>query len=192
MSEQVARSQSEATTSTSVFTSSPTREVNTAADLAILRSKGKTLTSQELTELNTRITALEKMARMEDRLRSLEKRKRTEAINDSISQASPFGSSDQQLQPEYSLNQASLIRSSIEQDFSSDSSDLVTYHRNKRPCYTQGIKVTPSYTLKVSSSLREWGDWKLDIERVFEGDPDTYRSGAQKILKALDYLDANL
>ena len=41
-------------------------------------------------------------------------------------------------------------------------------------------------------SLQEWGDWKKDIERVFEGDPFTYRTGAQKILKALDYLDSNL
>ena len=46
--------------------------------------------------------------------------------------------------------------------------------------------------LRVSSSLREWGDWKRDIKRVFEGDPDTYQTGAQKILKALDYLDLNL
>ena len=30
------------------------------------------------------------------------------------------------------------------------------------------------------------------MERVFEGDPDTYQTGAQKILKALDYLDLNL
>jgi hypothetical protein len=30
------------------------------------------------------------------------------------------------------------------------------------------------------------------MERVFEGDPDTYQKGAQKILKALDYLDSNL
>jgi len=41
-------------------------------------------------------------------------------------------------------------------------------------------------------SLQEWGDWKKDNEKVFEGDPFTYRTGAQKILKALDYLDSNL
>jgi hypothetical protein len=52
--------------------------------------------------------------------------------------------------------------------------------------------VIPSYTLRVSSSLREWGDWKRDIERVFEGDPSVYPKGAQKILKALDYLDPSL
>src|SRR6266487_2643232 len=36
------------------------------------------------------------------------------------------------------------------------------------------------------------GDWKKDIERVFEGDPYTYRTGSQRILKALDYLDSSL
>jgi hypothetical protein len=48
------------------------------------------------------------------------------------------------------------------------------------------------YTLKVSSSLREWGDWKRDIERVFEEDPYMYKKGSYKIFKALDYLDSNL
>ena len=52
------------------------REVNTAADLAKLRNDGKPLTSQELKELNARIKAFEEMARMEDRLRALENRKR--------------------------------------------------------------------------------------------------------------------
>jgi hypothetical protein len=79
----------------------------------------------------------------------------------------------------------------VESD-NSDSSSSTTYHRHKRPRFTKGIKVTPSYTLKTSSSLRKWGNWKKDIERVFEGDPYTYRTGTQKILKALDYLDSNL
>jgi len=52
------------------------REVNTAADLAKLRNDGKPLTSQELKELNARIKAFEEMARMEDRLKALESRKR--------------------------------------------------------------------------------------------------------------------
>ena len=51
-------------------------EVNTAADLAKLRNDGKLLTSQELKELNTRIKTFEEIARMEDRLRALESRKR--------------------------------------------------------------------------------------------------------------------
>ena len=59
-------------------------------------------------------------------------------------------------------------------DLDSSSSDTITYYNCKQRCFARGIKVTPSYTLKVSSSLREWGDWKKDIERVFEGDPYTY------------------
>ncbi|KAK9364315.1 hypothetical protein V1509DRAFT_555045, partial [Lipomyces kononenkoae] len=46
--------------------------------------------------------------------------------------------------------------------------------------------------LRVNSSLREWGDWKRDVERVFEGKPDTYRKGRQRIIKALDYVDKSL
>ena len=56
--------------------SSSTMEVTTAADLAKLRAEGKPLTSQELKELNARIKAFKEMARIEDRLRLLENRKR--------------------------------------------------------------------------------------------------------------------
>ena len=52
------------------------RAVNTAADLAKLRNAGKPLSSQELKDLNARIKAFEEMAKMEDRLRALETRKR--------------------------------------------------------------------------------------------------------------------
>jgi hypothetical protein len=52
------------------------RAVNTAADLAKLRNAGKPLSSQELKDLNVRIKAFEEMAKMEDRLRALETRKR--------------------------------------------------------------------------------------------------------------------
>ena len=52
------------------------QEMITATDLAKLRDNGKTLTPQELKELNTRIKALEEMAYMEDQLRALESRKR--------------------------------------------------------------------------------------------------------------------
>ena len=40
--------------------------VNTAADLARLRDKGRLLSSQELKELNTRVKALEEIAKLED------------------------------------------------------------------------------------------------------------------------------
>ena len=181
--------------------SNSSREVNTAADLAKLRSDGKTLTPQELKELNTRIKALEEMARMEDRLKALESRKRlrshesTELLEDPIVDTNaevplPLGGHRSS-----SSHRRTYIRSTTELDNSdsdSSSSSAVTQHRHKRRRFTKGIKVTPSYTLKVSSSLREWGDWKKDIERVFEGDPYTYQTGSQKIIKALDYLDSNL
>ena len=53
------------------------REINTAADLARLRAEGTMLTATELKELNARIKTLEDMAKLEDRLRLLENRKRT-------------------------------------------------------------------------------------------------------------------
>ena len=53
-----------------------TPEVTTAADLARLRDEGRLLSSQELKDLNTRVKALEEMARLEDRLWALENRKR--------------------------------------------------------------------------------------------------------------------
>ncbi|KAK9364327.1 hypothetical protein V1509DRAFT_557506, partial [Lipomyces kononenkoae] len=72
------------------------------------------------------------------------------------------------------------------------SSDSEQPRRKKKRTATKEIKVTPDYILRVNSSLREWGDWKRDIERVFEGKPDTYRKGRQRIIKALDYVDKSL
>ena len=164
-----------------------TREVNTAADLAKLRNAGKPLSSQELKELNARIKAFEEMARMEDRLRALESRKRPRSHESSdltlppedptattrISEAPlPSGGSSSHRQTHTgSSSRHQTHTHSPTDDSDSSSSTTVTHHRHKRPRYTKGIKVTPSYTLKVSSSLREWGDWKKDIEGVFEGDP---------------------
>jgi len=75
---------------------------------------------------------------------------------------------------------------------SSDSTSDTRSHRRKRKSRTKGIKVTPHYTLRVNSSLREWGDWSLEMERVFDSDPYTYQHGHQKINKALDYVDKPL
>ena len=48
------------------------------------------------------------------------------------------------------------IRPLIKQDDSdSSSSNTVTYHHYKQQRFTKGIKVTLSYTLKVSFSLQE-------------------------------------
>jgi hypothetical protein len=168
--------------------------ITTSADLARLRAEGKPLTLQELEELDTRVTALERMAQIEKRLQHLERQKRPyEATDEPRDQDGPATFPNTLPLPRHSPDyQDSPIRLSIEHDSSSDSSDVAIRHRHKRPRYSKGIKVTPSYTLKVSSSLREWGDWKRDIERVFEGDPYTYQTGSQKILKALDYLDTSL
>lgn len=59
------------------MTSELGQEIATSADLARLRVEGKPLTIPELEELETRVTVLEKMAQIEDRLRRLESRKRT-------------------------------------------------------------------------------------------------------------------
>jgi len=122
------------------------REVNTAADLAKLRNDGKPLTSQELKELNARIKAFEEMARMEDRLRALENRKRPRSQE----------SSDLTLPPEdptapSSQRQTALLpsgspsshcqthtRSSTKLDDSdSSSSNTVTYYCYKRQRFTK-------------------------------------------------------
>ncbi len=137
---------------------------------------------------------------MEDRLRALESQKRPRSVFSES--AIPLRNPTARSQPPAKDSKDSsshqdcpliTIRPLIEQDDSdSSSSNTVTYHRHKRQRFTKGIKVTPSYTLKVSSSLREWRDWKKDIKRVFEGDPYTYQTRSQRILKALDYLDSSL
>jgi hypothetical protein len=167
-----------------------TPEVNTAADLAQLRRDGRILNSQELKELNARVKALEEMAKLEDRLKILENRKRLRSDDPEDNQ--PEHQPEHSMGPPSSLGRYSVIRPSIELDESESSSSETIRHPHKRRRCTKGIKITPSYTLKTSSSLREWGDWKRDIERVFEGDPDTYQKGTQKILKALDYLEPSL
>jgi hypothetical protein len=175
-----------------------TPEINTAADLARLRNEGRPLSSQELKELSTKVKALEEMARLEDRLRALENRKhpRSTGTEDQLNRqlSRQLNSSE----PEYSVHLSnvsrhySVIQPSIELDDSESSSSDTILHQHKRRRYAKGIRIIPSYTLRVSSSLREWGDWKRDIERMFEGDPETYRKGTQKILKALDYLEPSL
>ena len=151
------------------------QEINTAADLAKLRNAGKPLSSQEIKELNARIKAFEEIARMEDRLRALENRKRPKSQESSdltlppedptahtrLAEAPlPSGgpSSQRQTAPLPSRSSSSHQRTygrSETDDSDSSSSTTVTHHRHKRLRYTKGIKVTPSYTLKVSSSLRE-------------------------------------
>jgi hypothetical protein len=137
------------------------REINTATDLARLRAEGTMLTTTELKELNARIKTLEDMAKLEDRLRLLENRKRTsDAITSATSQDDPF-IQNPSLAPGFSGYQASVIRQSIKpggSDHSESSSKTANHRRHKQQRNNRGIKIIPSYTLKVNSSLREWGD----------------------------------
>ncbi len=48
-----------------------------------------------------------------------------------------------------------ILTSTEYSDFKSTATTNLDYYRHKRTRYTKGIKVTLSYTLKVSSSLRE-------------------------------------
>src|SRR5436190_5395303 len=186
-----------------ITTSEGGREINTAADLARLQNEGKILTPQELKELSARIKALEEMAKMEDRLRTLKSRKHPRSQESSEQTFLPEDLTASNRPAEAPLpsrgpfihrqTQGHPQTETDDLDSNSSSSTTVTQHRPyKRRRYTKGIKVTPSYTLRVSSSLREWGDWKKEMERVFKGDPYSYPTGAQKILKALDYVDSSL
>jgi len=117
---------------------------------------------------------------MEDRLRALESRKRPRS--EFSESAIPFENPTARLQPptkdsgntsSHQHRPPTTIHPSIKLDSSNSDSSLsntVTYHCHKQQRFTKGIKVTLSYTLKVSSSLREWKDWKKDIKQVFEGD----------------------
>jgi hypothetical protein len=132
-------------------------EINTAADLARLRDERRTLNTQELKELNARLKALEEMARIEDRFRLLENRKRR-TTEDQVDQPGSSNSIGNQYpapaNPPSTLGYYSAIRPSIEPE-DSDSSSRTIYRPHKRRRYTKGIKITPSYTLKTSSSFRE-------------------------------------
>jgi hypothetical protein len=157
MLEQVVALGTSATTSASALGTG--HQVNTAADLAKLRAKGKALTASELKELNVRIKALEEMAKLEDRLRLLENQKRTsDAITGATSQEDPSVLRNPSTTPGFSGYQASVIRQSIKpggSDYSELSSETVNRHRHKRQRNNRGIKIILSYTLKVNSSLRE-------------------------------------
>ena len=74
-------SSSNAATNTTADTTGRSREVNTAADLARLRAEGTLLIASEIKELNNRLKTLEEMAKIEDRLRQLEKRKCSSIID---------------------------------------------------------------------------------------------------------------
>ena len=117
---------------------------------------------QELKDLNARIKAFEEIARIEDRLRALENRKRprSELSKSDILSGNPTTTiqlpARDSRNPSSYLEQSIAVCPSIELGNSdSSSSNTVVYPCYKCQCFARGIKVAPSYTLKVSSSLRE-------------------------------------
>ena len=128
--------------------------ITTAVELEQLQNKGKTFTLQELKKLNTRVKALEEIACIEDRLRLLENRKHPRDSKTSDNPRSSRGPS-YTTRPSRGPSHTSVLPSVELDNSDSGSTNSVAYHRHKRLRYTKGIKVTPSYTLKISSSLRE-------------------------------------
>ncbi|KAK9241604.1 hypothetical protein V1506DRAFT_525284 [Lipomyces tetrasporus] len=146
------------------------REFNSSADLSQLRKEGGSLTIQELRDLRARVKASEELAELEDRMRALEDRK----WSGTAEQSHESGKRRQRVST--SADPSSSGSSSSESDSDSSDSDLDSSSDSDRPRQkkrrtAKGIKVTPGYILRIGSSLREWGDWKREIERVFEGDP---------------------
>jgi hypothetical protein len=98
---------------------------------------------------------------MEDRLRALESQKRLRPQESSKlpkDLAAPIGLSEALLplrSSRGSFNHRQTRRRSLIEldDLDSSSSSTVTHHRHKRQRFTRGIKITLSYTLRVSSSL---------------------------------------
>ncbi|KAN0075064.1 hypothetical protein V8E54_007675 [Elaphomyces granulatus] len=162
-----------------------TKEFHCAADLTRFRNRGGTLSARELKELKARTKTREEMVELEKRMR---------AIENAETPISPEGTTEP-TDPSSPSSFSSSSDSDSESNSSSsnsESSDRGRSRRKKHKSKYKGIKVTPHITLRIDSSLREWGDWKREMERVFEGDPRTYGKGRQKILKALDFVDQPL
>ena len=130
-------------------------EVNASADLARLRGEGQLLSSQELEELNARAKALEEMACLEDWLKALE----NENVRGQLLLKTNLTINLTLIMPvanrQGSESQPPAIQPTIESDDLQSSSSDTVQHWHKRQRYSRGIKITPSYTLRISSSLRE-------------------------------------
>ena len=151
------------------------RDLPTSQDLAHLRSTGKTISPRELKELTTRIKAFKEIVRLEDRLKALENRKRSSPHTHEPTISPHRQPEPQPLSEPEDTEPIRMSTEILDTDTDTDSdqvSRISSHHKRRRT--TRGIKVTPSYTLRVNSSLREWGDWKRDMERVFEGDLSLY------------------
>ena len=172
-----------------------TKEFHCAADLTRFRNRGGTLSARELKELKARTKAREEMVELEKRMRAIENAETpispegtTEPTDQQQKTASPVVPSS----PSSFSSSSDSDSESNSSSSNSESSDRGRSRQKKHKSKYKGIKVTPHITLRIDSSLREWGDWKREMERVFEGDPRTYGKGRQKILKALDFVDQPL
>ncbi|KAJ2903486.1 hypothetical protein MKZ38_009885 [Zalerion maritima] len=84
-------------------------------------------------------------------------------------------------------------RQSVEkEDFVPSDSDIGglgssgTWRRNQR----LGVKISEITKLSLRSNLRQWGDWKDDLDRLFRSDSDRYATATRRIDKALDFMDS--
>ncbi|KAH9208313.1 hypothetical protein DL95DRAFT_480587, partial [Leptodontidium sp. 2 PMI_412] len=123
-----------------------TPEVNTAADLAKLRAQGRLLTPQELKDLSTKIKTLEDIARLEDRLKAIENRKRLWSHNTERRQGRTMDPSSSI----GSIERRTSIHPSIELSDSESSSPDTIRRRHKRRRYAKGIKINPKLEQGVS------------------------------------------
>ena len=105
------------------------------------------------------------MAWLEDRLKALENRKRprlydTEDNTEDQPEDQPEGQPEEQPEdqsghrPSRSTGRHVSVYPSIELSDSESSSSDTIRHYHKQHRYTKGIKINPSYTLRISSSLR--------------------------------------
>ena len=109
------------------------------------------------------------MAKMEDRLKALESRKRLrsyELLDQTLILEGPMASNRPEATKVPNVPLPSIGRSSYRwgrsqvdtddsDDLDSSSSSTAIRHRHKRRRFTKGIKITLGYTLRVSLSLRE-------------------------------------
>jgi Zinc knuckle len=58
-----------------------------------------------------------------------------------------------------------------------------------RPSDEKDIKYTQIETLKLRATLREWSDWKSDLQRAYRGAPHRYAADYAKIIKANQHMD---
>jgi len=140
----------------------------TSQQLMAMIQNGQTLSSEDRQRLETHLQELEAQQTLAQKLASFEK-------------SNVAKNTKKRTRPSHRHNMTPN---------SSESSDSDTVPPKHHP---RGPKVTHVQTLEHTASLRKWGDWKHDVQRVFDADPFIYRKQPwNKVLKALDYVDEYL